>query len=284
MDISRKYFILHQRKDGYQTRRVDKGGFVMSYIYDIQDNILVFTMDNAPSNAINKEVLQGLEKAVDQVNQEEELKGLVISGKGRCFSSGFDLAVFVGFTSPQDVIEWFSYSEEVLYKLLTCSKPLVAAINGHATAMGMVIAQTADYRLINNNAKIKVGMTEIKLGMALQPAMAAVMRFGLDSNKNWREIMYKGQLISPQKAVEMGILDELAEEEDLLAKAKAKIVEYIDNPNRSFITLKAMERKYVARQTREEIDANTHERSIQTFSNPNVQASMRKTMEKMARK
>jgi enoyl-CoA hydratase/carnithine racemase len=256
----------------------------MSYNQEIQDNILMFTIDNAPSNAITKEILQGLEKAVDQVNQEEELKGLVISGRGRCFSSGFDLAVFVGFTGPQDVINWFSYSEEVLYKLLTCSKPLVAAINGHATAMGMVIAQTADYRLINNNAKIKVGMTEIKLGMGLQPCMAEVMRFGLDSNKNWREIMYKGLLISPQKAVEMGILDELAEEDELLAKAKAKIVEYIDNPNRSFISLKAIERKYVARQVREEIDANTHQRTINTFSDPNVQASMKKTLEKMAQR
>jgi enoyl-CoA hydratase/carnithine racemase len=254
----------------------------MSYTHEIQDSILIFTIDYDPSNSITTETLHGLEKAVDRVNQEEELKGLVIIGQGRFFSSGFDLATFISFASPDDIIKWFSYEEEVMYKLLTCSKPVVAAINGHATAAGMIIAQACDYRLIKNDAKIKVGMTEIKLGMALTPCQGEIMRFGLDTNKNWREIMYKGLLITPQKAVEMGILDELVEGGELIAKAKAKIVEYIDTPNRSFVHLKAIERKHVARQAREGIDTNTYQRNIDTFNDPNVKASIKMTLEKMA--
>jgi enoyl-CoA hydratase/carnithine racemase len=55
------------------------------------------------------------------------------------------MAVFASFAGPEDIVKWFSYEEEVMYKLLTCSKPLVATINRHATAAGMIIAQTADY-------------------------------------------------------------------------------------------------------------------------------------------
>jgi enoyl-CoA hydratase/carnithine racemase len=253
----------------------------MSFHYEIQDFIVIFTIDYAPSNSITNQTLQGLEEALDRVRNEEELKGLVITGNGRIFSSGFDLAAFVSFEGPEDVIKWFSYEEEVMYKLLTCPKPVVAAINGHATAAGMIIIQACDYRLIKDDPKIKVGMTEIKLGLALTPCQGEIMRFGLDTHKNWREIMYKGLLISPQKAVEIGILDELVEETELIEKAKAKVVEYIDTPNRSFIHLKAIERKYVARQAREGIDTNTYQRSVNTFSDPNVIASLKRTLERM---
>lgn len=253
----------------------------MYFHYEIQDSIVIFTIDYAPSNSITTETLQGLEEVLDRVSSEKELKGLVINGNGRIFSSGFDLASFIGFEGPEDVIKWFSYEEEVMYKLLTCPKPVVAAINGHATAAGMIIIQACDYRLIKDDPKIKVGMTEIKLGLALTPCQGEIMRFGLDTQKNWREIMYKGLLISPQKAVEIGILDELVEEAKLIEKAKAKVVEYIDTPNRSFIHLKAIERKYVAIQAREAIDTNTYERSVNTFSDPNVIASLKMTLAKM---
>lgn len=256
----------------------------MSYKIVVEDDIIIFTIDNPPTNTITTETLQGFEKAVDRLVNEEVLKGMVITGTGRFFSGGFDLVTFANFAGPEEIIKWFSYEEEVLFKLLACPKPVVAAINGHATAAGMIIAQTCDYRVILDNQKVKVGMTEIKLGMALTPCQGEVIRYGLGSVNNFREIMYKGELITPQKAVEMGILDELAEEDELVVKAKAKISEYIDNPNRSFVHLKAIERKHVIRQAREGIDGNTYERNIATFTNPVVIASIKKTIENVGQR
>ena len=55
----------------------------MSFHYEIQDFIVIFTIDYAPSNSITNQTLQGLEETLDRVRNEEELKGLVITGNGR---------------------------------------------------------------------------------------------------------------------------------------------------------------------------------------------------------
>ena len=74
-----------------------------------------------------------------------------------------------------------------------------------------------------NHPKIKVGMTEIKLGLSLTPAEAGLMRWGLDTEKNYRDIIFKGDLIPITEAVERGIFDEFADSpEELMEKAKAK--------------------------------------------------------------
>jgi enoyl-CoA hydratase/carnithine racemase len=119
----------------------------------------------------------------------------------------------------------------------------VAAINGHATAMGMIISMVCDYRLVVDHPKIKLGMTEIKIGLSLTLVQGAVMRFGLDTDKKYRDVIYKGELFDPPYAVAREIYDELAENEtELIEKAMAKVVSLIDTPGRPFIMLKKLEK------------------------------------------
>ncbi|HPF19926.1 MAG TPA: enoyl-CoA hydratase/isomerase family protein [Syntrophomonas sp.] len=215
----------------------------MSYEYQIVDNIVIFQFNRGKLNSITMETLQGLNEVIDRVNQENELKGIILTGQGRYFSGGFDLGTFTSFQSKEEILDWFNYEEEVLFKLFTCSKPVVAAINGHATAMGMILSMACDYRLVINNPKIKLGMTEIKIGLSLTLVQGTVMRFGLDTDKKYRDVIYKGELFAPEYAVAQGIFDELAEnEEELLEKAKAKVVSMIDTPGRPFIILKELEK------------------------------------------
>jgi enoyl-CoA hydratase/carnithine racemase len=227
----------------------------MGYECRIEDGIIIFTIDNGKINAINLEILKALEDAVGRINAQKELKGLVITGKDRYFSGGFDLNTFTSFASGQAIIDWFKAEEEILYKLFTCAKPVVAAVNGHATAAGMIISMACDYRLVVNHPKIKLGMTEIKLGLALSPAEAGIMKFGLDTDKKYRDVILGGELFDPATAVQREIYDELVDDPDeLLNKAKAKVSAYIDQPGRSFIGLKTMEKKEAAANIRKEID------------------------------
>jgi len=197
----------------------------MSFEYRIEDNIIIFSFSNGKFNSITFETLKGLDEVLTRLNSEEELKGLVLTGEGQTFSSGFDLETFTSFKNGDEIIKWFKYEEEVMYKLFTCSKPVIAAINGHATAAGMIVSMACDYRIALNNPKIKIGMTEIKIGLSLTPAEGEVMRFGLDTDKNFRDIIFSGELIGTMKAVEKGIFDELVDtQKDLMEKAKAKVV------------------------------------------------------------
>ncbi|SHH04043.1 Enoyl-CoA hydratase/carnithine racemase [Thermosyntropha lipolytica DSM 11003] len=241
------------------------------YEYRIEDNIIIFNFCYGRVKAIHQDTLKGLEEAIDRVNQEEELKGIIITGQDRYFSGGFDLETFTTFESPEAIVDWFKYEEEVLYKLFTCSKPVVAAINGHATAAGMIVAMACDYKIAKNHPKIKIGMTEIKIGLSLTPAEGEIMRFGLGTEKNFRDIIFKGELVSPAYCFERGIFDELVEDDETLIKrAKEVITSYIDTPGRPFILLKYLERKPYAEYMRKFIDSYDFNLLIKVFTDESI--------------
>lgn len=242
-------------------------------MYDctIEDNIIVFSFNYGRTNSITLETLQGLETYIDMLNNEDDLKGLILTGTGRYFSSGFDLETFTSFPSGEAIIDWFKIEEEVLFKLFTCSKPVIAAINGHATAAGLIISMASDYRLAINNARVKVGMTEIKIGLSLTPAEAEIMMYGLDSDKKYRDVVFGGNLFSPIEAVNREIFDELVDDqEELIAKAKAKIRDLIDTPGRPFIGLKKLQRQQRAEIMRRNIDNFDMNNLVVTFTDPAV--------------
>lgn len=218
----------------------------MSYEVKIEEGIIIFTFNNPKVNAIDMNTIRGIDEAVDKLNSDDSLKGIILTGAGRFFSGGFCLNTFTTFTSSADVIEWFKFEENTLLKLFTCKKPVISAINGGTTAAGMIYAMATDYRIAVNNPKIKVGMTEIKIGLSLSPAMGNVMRFGLDTDRNYRDIIMKGELVTPEFCVERGIFDELCEAEELIDRAKAKVCALYDTMLHPFIELKSLQKREMA--------------------------------------
>ena len=134
----------------------------------IEDNILIAKLDNPPTNSITFEALNQMREAIKKVNEDESIKGLIITGEGKFFSSGFHLPTFIAFQNKEDVLDFFNVEEEMLYELFTCKKPVIAAINGHCAAGGFITAMGCDYRIAVDHPKPKMGMTEIKIGLGLQ--------------------------------------------------------------------------------------------------------------------
>jgi hypothetical protein len=79
----------------------------------------------------------------------------------------------------------------------------------------MIVSMACDYRLVINHPKIKLGMTEIKLSLALSPAEVEIMKFGLDTDKKYRDVIFGGELFNPELAVQREIFDELVADEDI---------------------------------------------------------------------
>ncbi len=204
----------------------------------IEDNILIAKLDNPPTNSINFEALNQMREAIKKVNEDESIKGLIITGEGKFFSSGFHLPTFIAFQSKEDVLDFFNVEEEMLYELFTCKKPVIAAINGHCAAGGFITAMGCDYRIAVDHPKPKMGMTEIKIGLGLTIAEMELVRFGLNSDRDLRDVMYNGNMYSFQDALAKGYLDELAEPDKLIETAKAKICSWIDLPGKAFINIK----------------------------------------------
>lgn len=243
--------------------------------FRIEDGIIIFEFKGNKVCSISNATLRALDEAIDKADNEEDIKGIILTGIGRYFSGGFDLREFTTFSGPDAIVDWFKFEEALLLKLFRCKKPVIAAINGHATAAGMIVAMACDYRIAIDNPKTRIGMTEIKIGLALTPAEAGLMRWGLDTEKNYRDVIFKGELISVNESVDRGIFDELvADEAALIAASKAKVCALIDTPGRPFIGLKLMHRMNAAEIIEKQIGEYDWQTLVATFGDPTVQATL----------
>ena len=188
------------------------------------DGILVATMDlpGRPMNVVNDELMLGLAQAVDKL-ADAAVKGLVLTSAKADFCAGGDLDSMYKWTKPEEPFEASMAMKAVLRKLELQGKPVVAAINGHALGGGLEIALACHARIAIDDARLKIGQPEVKLG--LLPGGGGTVRLPrLVGIQQALQIMGEGGDLSPAKALAMGLLTALAKDrEDLMAQAKAWI-------------------------------------------------------------
>jgi len=248
----------------------------------ITDDIKIVTFKNGKTNPINKEMLLRLKEIVDEVNANPSPKGIILTGDGRFFSSGFDLPIFINFKDKKEAIAFFEMEEAVLLSLFTCEKPVVSAINGHCAAAGLIYSMAADYRIAKDHPKIKIGMTEIKIGLGLSIAQHEVMRFGFDGNLKFRDVMYFGDMVGVDKAKEMQLIDEVVPEEQLIDRARQVISQWIDTPNRPFIQMKRMLRMDTARRIEKKLKEENWHEGMNSFFKEDVRQTLEFVQASMA--
>jgi 3-hydroxyacyl-CoA dehydrogenase / enoyl-CoA hydratase / 3-hydroxybutyryl-CoA epimerase len=189
------------------------------------DGILVASMDlpGRPMNVVGEELMAGLAAAIERL-ADPAVKGLVLTSAKADFCAGGDLDRMSRWSTPQEPFEASLAMKQVLRRLETQGKPVVAAINGHALGGGLEIALACHARLAIDDAKLKIGQPEVKLG--LLPGGGGTVRLPrLVGIQQALQICGEGNDLTPQKALGMGLLTGLAKDRDeLLAQAKAWIV------------------------------------------------------------
>ena len=130
-----------------------------------EEGIIIAEFEHGKGNSITLETLRKLREVVKTADEDYAVKGIILTGAGRTFSSGFDLKMFLGFKDVDEVAAFLSEEDEILTELFMCKKPVVSAINGHAVAGGLIFAMATDYRIAKNHPKISLGMSEIKIGL-----------------------------------------------------------------------------------------------------------------------
>ena len=240
----------------------------------IEDGIIIATFDNGKANTITLETLRQLKSVVAKANSDDSILGIVLTGEGRAFSSGFDLPMFLDFKDLDEVVEFFNEEEEILLDLFMCKKPVVSAINGAAVAGGLITAMASDYRIIKNHPKVVTGMSEIKIGLGLSIAQTEILRFSFDSNKLFQDVMYWGKIVNAETAHSMGFIEELAEEDTLLPRAKEVVTQWSSGPGEAFSMLKESIRQPAAMLIRDRLKNENWQEKFNIFFDPGTRQAL----------
>ena len=186
------------------------------------DGILVATMDlpGRTMNVVGDALMSGIAEAVERLAADPAVKGLVLASAKADFCAGGDLDGMFAWTRPEQPFEMSMAMKRVLRRMETCGKPVVAAIAGHALGGGLEIALACHARIAIDDAKIKLGQPEVKLG--LLPDGGGTQRLPrLLGQQAALQLMIEGNDLSPAKALAMGLLTELATDaDDLMFRAR----------------------------------------------------------------
>jgi len=162
-------------------------------------------------NTLSPQVFDELEQALAELERDEDVRCVVITGAGeRSFSAGADLTSFTDISKAHKVWQISRRSEEVFHRLANFPKPTVAALNGYAYGGGLELALACDFRLAARRAK--VGQTEIGLGLV--PGAGGSQRLvrvvGLAKAK---ELVMMGSRLTADEAAAIGLLTKVADNE-----------------------------------------------------------------------
>jgi 3-hydroxyacyl-CoA dehydrogenase len=178
---------------------------------EVRDGVLIVTSNNPPVNALGAAVRQGLSAAIDQLENDPEIKAAVIRCEGRTFFAGADITEF-GRPPVEPMLP------AVIDRIEASNKPVVAAIHGTALGGGLEVTLGCHYRVAVPSAKL--GVPEVKLG--LLPGAGGTQRLprvaGIEAAA---EMCATGTPISAKRAAEVGLVDKIAGEDSLLDDALA---------------------------------------------------------------
>ena len=192
---------------------------------------LVATIDDGKVNALSFELIDGLRAAIAGASGQG--RPLVLTGRDGCFSAGFDLSVMNG--GDEDLAAaLFAAGARAYRDVVEAPIPIVASCTGHALAGGALLLLSADYR-IGRTGPYRIGLNEVSIGMALPSFAVAVATHRLERRFLTSALMFS-EIASPERALEMGFLDEVAD--DPLSRACSLAATLAELPSGAFAITK----------------------------------------------
>ena len=191
-------------------------------------NTLLFTVENGIAtitinrpdklNALNKDVIDDLSKAIDEVYNNNEIKSAIITGAGaKAFVAGADISEFTTLGVSEGTELARKGQTLVFDKIENSPKPVIAAVNGFALGGGCELAMSCHFRLGSENAKF--GQPEVNLGLI--PGYGGTQRLtALVGKGRAMELCMTSNLIGANEALNIGLVNHVTAPEMLLEKTR----------------------------------------------------------------
>lgn len=200
-----------------------------------RDDLGVLHLHAGSANALNPQVIGAIAEALRQASAMQ-LKGLVLTGYDRFFSAGLDLIGVYDYDRKQ-MAGFIAEFDEEFQRFFAYPKPIIAALNGAATAGGCILALACDYRVMSESAII--GLSEIQLGLPLPASAFEIARSAIPLQHH-AQVFYSGKSFNAEEALRFGFVHEVAPPSQLLEAALARLHSFTSHPGEACGKLKTM--------------------------------------------
>ncbi len=184
---------------------------------NIEDRVAVLTIDHPPANAFNRATVEDLDKAMDELIANDQVKVIIITGAGQfAFVAGADINEIGAVKTAAEAKEFIFKGQQTFSKIEDCPKPVIAAINAVALGGGLELAMACHIRIMSDRAR--VGQPESNLGII--PGWGGTQRLPrLVGPSKAIEIIITGDMVNAQEAFRLGLANKVVPAGQVLFEA-----------------------------------------------------------------
>lgn len=184
--------------------------------YSVTDAVATITLDDGKVNVLSPTMQQNIHAALDQAEQADDVKAIVLAGNNRVLSAGFDLAIF----GSGDAAAGFAMLRggiELMDRILRFPVPVVVAATGPAVAGGSFLLCSGDHRI--GSEKTRCQANEVAIGMTVPQSCIEILRMRL-TNSAFQRAVGLAATFTGDEARAGGWLDEVVAPGDVLSRAQ----------------------------------------------------------------
>lgn len=179
--------------------------------YELEGRIASIAIDDGKVNAFSIPMLEAIHAALDRAEADNAV--VVLSGREKYFSAGFDLKVFQ--EEPERIVEMLTLGATLCERVLSFPTPTLVACSGHAIAAGSFLPLAADLR-IGVDGPFKIGLNEAQIGLTVPLFVVELARQRL-TPADFNRALITAHMYDPREAVAAGFLDRVVPAEELRA-------------------------------------------------------------------
>lgn len=200
-----------------------------------------------PVHALDPALVARLREAI-ATTRDEGARGLLLSGTPGMFSAGLDVPALLQLDRERMHAFWHDFFG-LCADLARSQVPTVAAITGHSPAGGAVLSIMCDYRVMARSADpakpYRIGLNEVQVGLSVPDCIQAALRRLLGAYRAER-LMVAGAMLDSAQAQAIGLVDELAEVDAVVPRARAWLGELLALPARVMLETRRLARADLA--------------------------------------
>lgn len=180
--------------------------------------VLRLTLQNPPANALSIEVMELLQAQLDRARDDDKVRVIVIAASGKLFSAGHDLKELTAHRTDADrgrgfFERTFAHCARLMQAIVHSPKPVIAQVDGIATAAGCQLVASCDLAFASDHARFGVNGIDVGLFCAT-PAVALTRNISL---KRAMEMLLTGEMIDAATACEFGLVNQVMPRQELAA-------------------------------------------------------------------